>query len=187
VNFFGGIGNDTAVLINDSPNNIEMYGGEGDDLLLAAVGPVYMEGGGGSDLLVAGFVDANDTLLGGDGNDVLIGSGGADQLEGGEGEDLLVAAGFLFQEEEDPGDLLFAIWAEWGSSRTYAERVANISGTGVGPRNNGDYFIEPGVNIVNDDAVDVVLGEDDQDWLVYDFALDMAPDWQVTEVKTNIG
>jgi hypothetical protein len=74
----------------------------------------------------------------------------------------------------DPS-VLFAIRQEWVSSRSYAERVANISGSGIGPRDNGDNFLMPGGNVFNDRKagsvellIDEVLGNEELDWFLID-------------------
>lgn len=63
------------------------------------------------------------------------------------------------------------------TSRSYEDRVANIFGTGSGPRDNGDFFLTPGANTFNDrnasdppatTLVDEVLGGDDSDWMLLD-------------------
>jgi hypothetical protein len=64
--------------------------------------------------------------------------------------------------------------------------VANLTGTGVGPRNNGDYFLTPGVTALDDGAVDQVLGGADQDWLLVDLETDLHADLAVDETGTDL-
>ncbi len=48
------------------------------------------------------------------------------------------------------------------------QKVANLRGTGSGPRSNGDTFLQPGVTVLDDPSVDQVFGEGDIDWLIAD-------------------
>mgnify|MGYP000901341363 CR=1 FL=1 len=75
--------------------------------------------------------------------------------------------------------------SEWLSGRTYAERVANISGTGIGPRNNGDFFLQPGATVLDDGAVDTLLGGSELDWLIYRLTQDIFSDEEPGETKTG--
>lgn len=154
---------------------VEFHGGAGDDVLVGGRGADWLDGGDGNDMLFGGTLetDGDDSLFGGAGDDFLVGHLGADLLRGGVGQDLLVAGRLWFL---DLPSAAFALQAEWTSGRPIAERVANLSGTGVGPRFNGDYFLTPGVTALTDSAVDQVLGDDDADWLLYDFAQDLASD-----------
>lgn len=193
---YGGNGDD--VIYGDADGGeggTDLLFGEADnDILYTGGGNDTADGGTGDDILVGGdgAEGGNDTLNGGDGRDVLIGdlgivtiksiTAGADTMHGGAGEDLLVSA---MHRPVANGDLA-AVRAEWTSARTYAERVANLSGTGVGPRNNGNVFLQPGVNISNDSAVDQVFGDADQDWFLVTIGVDLTPDWLVEETRTDI-
>ncbi|HUQ08696.1 MAG TPA: hypothetical protein VM146_00170 [Steroidobacteraceae bacterium] len=84
-NLFGGEGNDVLV------------GGSGNDQLFGQAGNDTLQGKGGDDLLFGG--DGNDTLTGGDGDDQMFGQSGDDRMiwnpgddsdlmEGGEGTDV---------------------------------------------------------------------------------------------------
>src|SRR5262249_21367159 len=117
---------------------------------------------GGDSVLVGGAGD--DTLLGGKGRSVLIGGLGADQLVGNSDDDLLIAGTTAFD-----GNLaaLDAVLAEWASARSYADRVANLSGTGSGPRANGDVFLKasgPDATVFDDGAVDQLQGASGMNW-----------------------
>ncbi len=164
-----------AELLLDHP--IEMYGGDGGDVLVGGLQGDLLVGDEGNDLLIGGTnggVDGADTLLGGIGRDVLFGHLGADLLDGGAGEDLLVSDGITFSNI--PAAVL-SIQAEWVSGRSYDDRVANISGTGIGPRSNGDWFLTPNVTVIDDGSVDTLnggLGE--LDWFFYDFDQDLLGD-----------
>jgi Ca2+-binding RTX toxin-like protein len=111
-------------------------------------------------------------LLGGPGHDVLIsrrgrnfliGGGGHDVLLGGCGQDILVRGRTAFDASDAA---LAAITAEWTSTRRFAARVANLSGTGPGPRRNGDVFLRKGETVFDDGAWDSFLSGSGRNWLV---------------------
>lgn len=67
----------------------ELFGGSGDDVIIAkGSGAFIIKGNGGNDL-IRGMAE-DDHLYGGDGNDSLIGRGGNDRLYGGAGNDRLL-------------------------------------------------------------------------------------------------
>ncbi len=88
-----------------------LYGGTGNDTLLASLGDDYLDGGVGNDDLDGNFGDdelyggdGDDTLSGGDGNDTLYGGDGDDTLNSGAGNDILNGGigndtYFLFKED----------------------------------------------------------------------------------------
>jgi Ca2+-binding RTX toxin-like protein len=127
---YGYAGNDVLSALGLSLQ-ADLFGGDGNDLLLGGAGPNLLVGGAG-----------NDLLYGGDGRDVLIGGAGSDFLAGGGGDDLLVASSTAF---DDDAAALDAVLAEWTSARAYAARVANLTGTGSGAdfdaRQNGAVFL----------------------------------------------
>jgi Ca2+-binding RTX toxin-like protein len=134
-----------------------------------------LDGGDGKDILFGGTLDSDgaDLIVGGAGDDLIIGHWGADTLRGGTGSDLVMAGALFFA---DLPSAIYSIQAEWLSGRPLATRVENLTGVGTGPRFNGDFFLQPGVTALDDAAVDDVLGEGNEDWLVYDFAEDLAAD-----------
>jgi len=64
-----------------------LYGDQGNDTLLGAVGDDSLDGGTDNDVLSGR--EGDDTLRGGSGNDTLVGGSGADTLDGGSGNDSL--------------------------------------------------------------------------------------------------
>jgi titin len=132
-----------------------LYGGDGNDRL---------QGGAGHDVLLGGA--GNDTLHGGLGLDLLIGGLGADDLVGNADGDLLIAGTTAHDANEAA---LCAIMAEWTSARDYATRVANLRGTGSGPRANGSYFLNA-TTVFDDGAVDRLTGSSGQDWIFANIA-----------------
>lgn len=199
----GGAGNDTIHADGSEGAADQIFGDDGDDFIDGGPGNDVIDGGAGNDILLGGdgAEGAHDTLLGGDGRDILVGDGGgvssrkrigrSDVLRGGAGEDILIA-GVLAPLD---GGMLAAIQAEWLSSRTYAQRVANLSGTGSGPRENGDDFLVAGTTVFNDrwpsarsqaNLADLVLGEGDLDWLFLDADEDIFPDTEPAEMVVNL-
>lgn len=148
---------------------VELHGGAGDDVLAAGSGADSLFGESGNDILFGGAGD--DYLAGGEGHDILFGGLGADRLYGGAGSDLLIPASTVL---DDDSSAAFAIQAEWPSDRSYAEMVANLSGTGTGPRSNGNHFVRPGETVFDDSSIDEVFGEDGQDWFFIDADVDTA-------------
>lgn len=180
----GGNGNDILYGDMDGAEGAPdlIFGGAGDDLIHTGAGDDIAAGDDGHDILLGGdgAEGAADSLVGGEGRDILIGDGGilnpkkdfggADSLVGGIGEDILLSGWY----EPIDNAALLAIRLEWISERTYSERVANIRGTGVGPRLNGDYFLEVGTTVLVEETpnsvtsiVDQVLGGADLDWFLH--------------------
>ncbi|MBP3954756.1 hypothetical protein J8F10_05590 [Gemmata sp. G18] len=130
-----------------------LYGGDGNDRL---------KGGGGANVVLGGA--GKDQLHGGQGRDLLIGGPGADQLQGNSGDDLLIGGATAFDNNQSA---LGAIMAEWASERSIEERVTALSGTGIGPRANGNVFLTvagPAATVFDDDAVDVLSGGSGKHW-----------------------
>jgi large repetitive protein len=146
---FGQGGNDDIEVASSINLMTWLYGNAGSDRLKAA---------GGISLVMGG--DGNDLLLGASGRSVLIGGTGADRLIGGSGEDILIG-GPTSHDGHDAS--LFSILAEWGSSRTYAERVDNLRGMATGPRLNGDIFLT-NVTVLDDGVEDKMTGASALDW-----------------------
>ena len=130
---------------------------------------------------------------GDDGADNLIGGQGADILIGSAGDDLLIA-GFTNFDAVDAA--LLSLLAEWSSTRSHADRVANLSGTGTGPRLNGNNFlIVQGASrtVFDDGAVDSLTGDAGLDWFLLNLDGDGDPtkrdrvtDKRASEAATDI-
>ncbi len=179
---------DRRAIVIGGPGNEVIVTAEGDDFIDGGPGGDVIIAGGGNDIIVGG--DDGDLLIGGDGDDALLGQGGNDTLrgengrdllaggagrdtfEGDAGEDLLIAGLATFADDPLGVDFLAldAIGAEWLSSRSYAERVANLSGTGVGPRANGDTFLIPGSTVFFDDEGETLVGGSELDWVLASFS-----------------
>lgn len=169
------------------PNRVEFYGGAGNDVLIGGVQADKLAGQDGDDIIVGGAqaTDGNDTLFGGAGRDILIGMGGQDRMDGGLGDDLVVGERVVFA---NMSSALFDIQSEWLSSRSYTDRVTNILGVGVGPRNNGNTFLTPlGANptVVRDMAVDTLFGGSELDWFLLRIGEDVIGDRVAGEFATT--
>ena len=103
-------------------------------------------------------------LVGGGGRNVLIGGLGGDRIEGLGGDDLIIGGRTAF--DADP-DQLRLILTEWKSTRTYDQRIANLTGVGTVDRANAGVFLRntPDDTIFGDDeALDELLGGSGRDW-----------------------
>ncbi|MBY0585580.1 hypothetical protein K2X85_00275 [bacterium] len=180
-----------------SPDSL--FGDSGNDTIDSGGGDDSLEGGTGDDLLLGGdgAEGVSDTLVGNEGRDILVGDlgvvgaknlqGGKDSLDGGDSDDLLIAGALRVTD--------LAAWnairSEWSSNRSYADRVANLSGTGVGPRDNGEFYLRPGVEVVLDrqpaapPTLNALVGGADQDWFLYELQ-DVLVDLSLSEITTLI-
>jgi Ca2+-binding RTX toxin-like protein len=152
-----------------------LYAGAGTDLLI---------GGGGNDVLIGG--GGADTLIAGTGRDLLIGGSGPSTLTAGSGDDILIAGTTAF--DQNPAALA-AIMAEWTSGRDYATRVANLSGTGSGPRANGNVFlIASGANatVFDNGVTDVLNGGSGTDWFFADLGRDLLHGRRASEIVEDL-
>jgi Ca2+-binding RTX toxin-like protein len=99
----------------------------------------------------------------------MFGGAGVDNLSGAAGDDLLVSGTTSYDSNREA---LFKIYSEWTSTRTFAQRSANIWGNGTGTRLNGSYFLnnapEPIDSITDtvfaDNDIDSLTGGLNQDW-----------------------
>jgi hypothetical protein len=152
--------------------------------LSAGPGSDLLQGGGGNDVLVGG--GGNDTLIAGKGRDLLIGGSGAAQLVGNSGDDILIAGTTAYDANETA---LSAIMAEWTSDRSYADRVANLSGAGSGTRNNGRYFLiasGPNATVFDNGVVDVLQGGSGMDWFFANLAQDSIHGQRKSEIEESL-
>ena len=208
----GGDGDDTIVADGAEGGDDTIFGNDGNDTILTAGGDDWADGGNGDDRIYGGdgAEGTQDQLFGGPGNDFIDGGAGPDLIDGGDdrdflvsgpsgtgqslgdtilgrsGEDILVSGELLFDLEEFD-DAVEAIMAEWTSSRDYATRVANISGTGGGPRDNGDYFLQPGITVDGNFVADELTGGTGElDWFLYTLGQDLIDDLEQNEIETDL-
>lgn len=84
--FENAIGTAFNDIVSGSSVANRLFGGAGNDVIVALGGKDYLQGDAGNDALLGG--DGDDSLLGGDGDDFLIGGAGSDGLRGGAGKDV---------------------------------------------------------------------------------------------------
>lgn len=151
---YGQEGNDDIQVAGSLTQTAWLYGDAGNDRLF---------GGGGPSILLGGVGD--DQLLGGSDRDLMIGGLGADHLVGNGNDDILIGGYTSFDGNQEA---LCALLDEWTASRDYATRVANLKGTGSGPRANGDYFLKANGadrTVFDDAAADRMVGSSGKDWI----------------------
>lgn len=129
-------------------NNL-IVGGGGNDTIYGAYGSVKKLNGTVSN----GGEGGRSVIVGGGGSDTIYASQASDGAEGGRGS-ILVAGNTSLNQAA-----LAAILSEWTSSRDYNTRVANISGSGSGTRNNGSSYLQAAVTVTVDGAADQVYGD----------------------------
>ena len=90
IEVFGQGGNDTIALneTNGALPAAQLFGGDGNDVLMGGSGADSLFGQSGNDILSG--KGGNDLLFGGDGNDVLTGGTGDDQMFGQAGNDRMI-------------------------------------------------------------------------------------------------
>lgn len=176
---YGQAGNDDIKAGDDVSVPAWLYGGDGDDRL---------KGGDTHDVLLGGAGD--DLLSGNGGRDLLIGGSGADRIVGNADEDILIAGWTDWDESEAA---LNAIVSEWTSARSYAQRTANLDGTGSGAsfdnRLNGNYFLTndgPAATVHDDGVKDTLTGSSGRDWYFANLVLDDGDDADTKDKITDL-
>ncbi len=162
------LGKSKAASITGKVTNFTvLIGGNGDDTLTGnAKTSTVIVGGGGIDILTGGSL--RDILIGGAGADTLTGGTGANKIVGGSGtnEDLLIGGA---TSHDSNGSALLSLLAEWTSSRSYNDRVANLRGTGIGVRANGNAFLQntPTDTLLGDaNSIDSLTGALGNDYFI---------------------
>jgi len=122
-------------------------------------------------------------LVGGPGKNILIGGRDTDSITAGAGGDVLIGGSTAY--DSSPSGLadkraLAALMSEWASSRDYTTRINNLNGIGTGPRLNGDYLLAA-QTIVDDRAVDFLVGGTGLNWFLLDPLLDRMLNRKPTE------
>jgi Ca2+-binding RTX toxin-like protein len=155
--------------------------GDSDDCVFDRLNvPTWLFGGNGNDLLVAGqkggiAVGGNgyDLLLGGLGRDVMIGGDGSDAVVGVSSDDILVA-GFTTYDANEAA--LNAILREWSrTDASYATRVSHLMGLSSGGLNGSTYLKTDGSGqtVWDDyDDLDILYGMSGTDWFLYNSGAD---------------
>jgi hypothetical protein len=160
-----GDGDDALTLATVTPPRepVEGLGGPGEDVLVAAGGPVLLRGGDGNDRLTASAGGAQlngdageDVLTGSLGDDFLNGGEGADVIQGGDGDDWLQGAGHF--GPDGAGDVLDA-----GPGNDRVSGNAGDDAVSGGPGNdlvNGDGGADRLAGGDGDDKLDGGAGND---------------------------
>ncbi|MFK7820168.1 MAG: calcium-binding protein, partial [Planctomycetaceae bacterium] len=166
---------DVRLLANGGGGSDMILGGSGNDELRGASGRDSIVGAAGSDLIRAG--NGADIITSGGARDVIVAGNGADDVSAGADDDIVVAGTTGLSLSD-----LRLIQAEWQSGRDYATRVANVTGTGSGERENGNAFlsVEDGSETAFDDAqVDELTGANGLDLFFAN------PDLDVSDLNTG--
>ncbi len=165
---YANAGDDDVQVVGGVRLPVTVFGGAGNDRIRA---------GGGDSVLVGG--DGDDSLVGGTGRDVLIGGAGRDTLGGGGADDIVIGGSTAFDANVEA---LRLIGREWVANRPFADRVANLSGTGSTGVNGPALLttVGPARTVFDDIAVDELAGDAGDDWFLFNFlggvAVDKATD-----------
>jgi Ca2+-binding RTX toxin-like protein len=138
---YGQAGNDVIEANGNVTAPVELYGGDGNDILTGGKGNDILDGGNGT-----------DQLRGGDGRDILIGGLGVDILNGDNGDDILIGGVFLGNEpSESRRTALLSVSTQWSGPQSYTARVAGLVG-----------YLAP--RVTNDSSTDILTGSGNTDW-----------------------
>jgi len=135
-------------------------------LIIGGAGNDFLKGASNVGTILVGLA-GNDTLIGGLQRDLLFGGAGTDILNGSDGDDLLISGVVAYETELTS---FYLIYREWQSSRTFAQRTANLAGNGTGVRANANIFLNSNVadsvadTVFADSDSDVLTGGLNQDW-----------------------
>ena len=171
-------GNAPVGLKGSTGGNNLIVGGSGSDTIFGNFQSVVTKNGQPSD----GGEGGQNLIIGGGGSDMLYASQMTDGAEGGHGS-ILIAGSTSLNESA-----LLSILSEWTSARSYADRIANIAGTGSGPRNNGDNFLQAGITVFDDGVPDDLFGDTkgELDWLLFALAVDSPHRIKPGEIETGL-
>ena len=174
---YGGTGDDRLLAVGDTA--VEIHGGAGDDMI---------RGGFGNDILIGD--GGNDTLMGGGGRDLLIGGIGSDRIFGNTSDDILIAGHTAY---DDNSLALTSLMLEWSGANEYGDRVANLQtggGLAAGYRLTGNDG--PLETVFNDNDIDYLIGSQGQDWFLANQSadnggvLDEVSDQDANEIWSDI-
>lgn len=177
----GDAGDDTLYVGDPSLTiGVLLDGGDGNDIILGGAGADIIDGGDGHDLIFASVhgVSGADTIRGGAGDDMIIRAiasasiVGGGILDGGSGHDLIVAGRVGFDDLQASITLIY--FGEWLSARSFAEKVAHVTGTPGG--DNGAEYLLADTTVLDDGAIDAVMGGPDADLVFCSLEVDVTPD-----------
>jgi subtilisin-like proprotein convertase family protein len=153
-----GSGNDSVVFHGSLSVERIVYGGGGNDTLVAGNGPAVLVGGAGK-----------DALKGGPRRDILIGGSGADTESGGAGDDILVDGATSFDAFSAVHvKALVGVQAEWTRTKVgFGGRVAHLLAAGHGSL-AGTHFVLSGKhrNLFSGGDRDVLDGGGGSNWIL---------------------
>lgn len=169
---YGGDGNDLLVggfasdEIDGGAGIDRIWGGLGNDFLFGGDGNDFIYGREGSDVLVGGA--GNDFLEGLGGADILIGGLGVDRIVGGTGDDILIGGTTVYDNNLYALKSIYAIWN--GAGSTEMKRGQLSSGTSaVRLSRNGS------ATVLDDMSSDSLVGASGVDWFFRGFSEQMWP------------
>ncbi len=150
-------GNDQMQARGAGSMRLVMAGGTGDDIMLASASPAVMLGGAG-----------NDQLVGGVGRDLLVGGPGEDLLQGGGDQDVMLGGEATYQPQSMAWDLAMMVW-KMPANLPMRVALTNM----LLFRTQGSM-----ATVLDDQAVDTLLGGADSDWFLLGSANDLLPDFE---------
>jgi Ca2+-binding RTX toxin-like protein len=128
---------------------LEVYGGDGNDVISGGDGPDILVGDAGS-----------DTLSGGRGRDILIGGTGRDQLHGGADDDILITGSTVHDDHRQALAEIQTVWTR--SDLTNEQRRQSIGDGWDVP------FVFGNATVFDDGVPDRVVAGTPADWLFGD-------------------
>jgi Ca2+-binding RTX toxin-like protein len=158
---YGGDGNDLLVggfasdEIDGGDGMDRIWGGLGNDYLFGGRGNDFIYGREGSDVLIGGA--GNDYLEGLDGADILIGGLGVDRVVGGSGEDILIGGTTVFDNNLYALKAIHATWNAAGNV-TLKRGLLSSGTSSVRLSRNGS------ATVLDDHSSDTVIGGSGADW-----------------------
>ncbi|MDB5322150.1 MAG: hypothetical protein JWN40_3781 [Phycisphaerales bacterium] len=163
-----------AAEIHGAEGNDIVQGGGGNDMIFGEAGTNILEGNAGDDVVVGGA--GTDIISGGNGRDILIGGLGSDLITGDNGDDILIAGATV--HDTNPAGLA-SIRSIWSGGSSYNTRVTTLRAN-----------LLKAANIFNDTSIDLLSGNNGQDWLIanvagggtFDFLLGVAGGEIVTDI-----
>lgn len=159
---------------------LTVYGGAGNDILVGGRMADILVGGPDNDVLMG--QDGDDRLEGAAGHDVVIGGAGANYLTGGLGNDLILAASTVYDRDRGFWTFMRSYWSD--AQAPLDTKIAELSGATTKAM---PYLFIPGQTLTADSQVDQILSNDGADWLLYDFARDLALDFaSATDRRANV-
>jgi hypothetical protein len=164
-----GEGDDLAIVGQNVTLPLVVEGWSGSDVVRTGGGPATALGGIGNDLLAADWSTAvlvggngNDFLYGGRGRSILIGGKGTDLLLGGSDRDLLIGGTTAYDVNLGALAALRTSWSGPGSFSARKQAIQNGIASSF-----GKLTLVAGDTVRDDEAIDILLGGADQDWLFF--------------------